>query len=351
MTIKDIARLCGVSVSTVSRVLNEKPDVSPAVRAAVLEAVRSSNYVPNNSARDLVKISSDAVGLVVKGVSNPFYADIIKAVEREIDAAGCTMVMQQIDISEDEVARGASMEREKKLRGLILLGGRSDYSAQDLGTITVPFVCCSFTNSFGTLSRAEYSAVSIEDEETAARAVRELHRLGHRRIAALVSERDDRSISELRCRGYTRALRECGLEPDPALVACAGSFGMRDAYEATMRLLDSGEEFSAIFCISDMMAIAAIKALGPGRARGLLGDRHRRAGVFGVHAPDADHAGAAEGAHGRGERPHTYGYDRGPGREPPGDARDTAAARGLGESRLTRIFRRDAEEININRRC
>ena len=261
MTIKDIARQCGVSVSTVSRVLNEKPDVSPAVRAAVLEAVRSSNYVPNNSARDLVKISSDAVGLVVKGVSNPFYADIIKAVEREIDAAGCTMVMQQIDISEDEVARGASMEREKKLRGIIFLGGRSDYTSEELGIITVPFVCCSYTNSFGSLARDEYSSVSIGDGETAARAVRELYRLGHRRIAALISERDDRSISELRYLGYVRALRGCGLAPDEALVACAGSFGMKDAYEATLDLLDSGAEFSAIFCISDMMAIAAIKAL------------------------------------------------------------------------------------------
>lgn len=113
MTIKDIARQCGVSVSTVSRVLNDRPDVSPAVRAAVLEALRSSNYVPNNSARDLVRVNSDAVGLVVRGVSNPFFADIIKAIEREIDAAGCTMVMQQIDIGEDEVARGAAMEREK----------------------------------------------------------------------------------------------------------------------------------------------------------------------------------------------------------------------------------------------
>lgn len=261
MTIKDIARQCGVSVSTVSRVLNDRPDVSPAVRAAVLEAVRSSNYVPNNSARDLVRVNSDAVGLVVRGVSNPFFADIIKAIEREIDAAGCTMVMQQIDIGEDEVARGAAMEREKKLRGLILLGGRSDYTAEDLGTITVPFVCCSFTNSFGTLSKSEYSSVSIEDFETARRAVRELHRLGHRRIAALVSETDDRSISELRYHGYTTALREFGLEPEPELVACAGSFGMHDAYAATLRLVDSGAEFTALFAISDMMAIAAIKAL------------------------------------------------------------------------------------------
>lgn len=271
MTIKDIARQCGVSVSTVSRVLNDRPDVSPAVRAAVLEAVRSSNYVPNNSARDLVRVNSDAVGLVVRGVSNPFFADIIKAIEREIDAAGCTMVMQQIDIGEDEVARGAAMEREKKLRGLILLGGRSDYTAEDLGTITVPFVCCSFTNSFGTLSKSEYSSVSIEDFETARRAVRELHRLGHRRIAALVSETDDRSISELRYHGYTTALREFGLEPEPELVACAGSFGMHDAYAATQRLLDSGAEFTALFAISDMMAIAAIKALED-RGKSVPGD-------------------------------------------------------------------------------
>lgn len=271
MTIKDIARQCGVSVSTVSRVLNDRPDVSPAVRAAVLEAVRSSNYVPNNSARDLVRVNSDAVGLVVRGVSNPFFADIIKAIEREIDAAGCTMVMQQIDIGEDEVARGAAMEREKKLRGLIFLGGRSDCAPEDMGTITVPFVCCSFTNSFGTLSKSEYSSVSIEDFETASRAVRELHRLGHRRIAALISETGDRSISELRYHGYTTALREFGLEPEPELVACAGSFGMHDAYAATQRLLDSGAEFTALFAISDMMAIAAIKALED-RGKSVPGD-------------------------------------------------------------------------------
>lgn len=271
MTIKDIARQCGVSVSTVSRVLNDRPDVSPAVRSAVLEAVRLSNYVPNNSARDLVRVSSDAVGLVVRGVSNPFFADIVKAIEREIDAAGGTMVMQQIDTGEDEVARGAAMEREKKLRGLIFLGGRSDYTPQELGIITVPFVCCSFTNNFGTLSKGEYSSVSIEDVEAASRAVRELYRLGHRRIAALVSATDDRSISELRYHGYARALRESGLEPEGSLVARAGSFGMKNAYEATLRLIDSGAEFTALFAISDMMAIAAIKALED-RGRSVPGD-------------------------------------------------------------------------------
>lgn len=261
MTIKDVARLCGVSVSTVSRVLNNRPDVSPAVREAVLEAVRSSNYVPNNSARALVRTSSDAVGLVVRGVSNPFYSDIIKVIGREIDAAGYTMVMQQIGANEDEIERGAIMEREKKLRGLIFLGGRWDYSPDELGRITVPFVCCSYTNSFGSLDKASYSSVTIEDGPTAERAVGELCALGHRKIACLVAETDDRSISELRYRGYLKALREHGVEPNPDLVARAGSFGMAEAYAATARLIKSGADFTAMFIIADAMAIAAIKAL------------------------------------------------------------------------------------------
>ncbi|MEG1633733.1 MAG: LacI family DNA-binding transcriptional regulator [Oscillospiraceae bacterium] len=261
MTIKDIARLCGVSVSTVSRVLNERPDVSPEVRTRVLEAVSSSNYIPNNSARDLVRTSSDAIGLVVRGVSNPFYADIIKTVEREIDAAGCTMVMQQIGSNEDEIKRGAVMEREKKLRGIVFLGGRSDYSSAELALLNVPFVCCAYTNSFGTLSEDEYSSVSIEDEKAAANAVKELYRLGHRRIAALVCDTHDRSISELRYLGYLRALEECGIAPDEALVECAGSFDMGDAYAAMTRLIGRGVNFTAVFTIADAMAIAAVKAL------------------------------------------------------------------------------------------
>lgn len=261
MTIKDIAKLCGVSVSTVSRVLNERPDVSPAVREKVLETVRSSNYIPNNSARDLVKTSSDAIGLVVKGVSNPFYSDIIKTVEREIDAAGYTMVMQQIGTCDDEIKRGAVMEREKKLRGIVFLGGRSDYAREELALLNVPFVCCAYTNNFGTLSDREYSSVSIEDVEAAGRAVGELCDLGHRRIAALVSDRDDRSISELRYHGYVNALRQRGLPLDESLVECARSFEMDDAYAAEKRLLERTRDFSAMFVISDAMAIAAMKAL------------------------------------------------------------------------------------------
>lgn len=261
MTIKDIAKECGVSISTVSRVLNGRPDVREEVRQRVLDCMQQHNYIPNNTARDLVKTNSDTVGLVVRGVSNPFYTNIIKTIQQEIDRAGYTLVMQQIHSGEDEIKCGAIMEREKKLRGLIFLGGRSDYTESEIALLNVPFVCCSYTNNYGNLSDTQYSSVSIEDEETAFRAVESLYRMGHRRIAVLLSEKDDRSVSELRYSGYLRALKTYGLEPDEALVTCAGNFTMPAAYRATRELLEQTNDFTALFCISDSMAIAAMRAL------------------------------------------------------------------------------------------
>ena len=261
MTIKDIAKLCNVSVSTVSRVLNDRPDVSEDVRRKVLSAIKDSNYIPNNSARDLVRTKSDAIGLVVRGVSNPFYTDIIRAIESTITQAGFTLVMQQIASCDDEIKCGAVMEREKRLRGIIFLGGQFDYTAADLALLNVPFVCCSYSNRYGTLTEGEYSSVSIADEETAKEAVRELYRHGHRRIAALISRPDDQSISQLRYEGYVSALEELGLEFDPGLVISAGGFNIRDAYNAVSERLQQGAEFTALFAIADSMAIGAMRAL------------------------------------------------------------------------------------------
>lgn len=262
MTIRDIARECGVSVSTVSRVLNGRPDVSPAVRRQVLAVVERQGYIPNNSARDLVRSQSDAIGVVVRGTGNLFFSDMLKTVAREIDAAGSTMVLRQIDSDADEVKEGAILEREKKLRGLIFLGGRFDYTPAELALIGVPYVCCSYTNCFGSLREEDYASVSIDDHLTAYRAVEVLLQLGHRRIAALIPSRDDRSISQLRCNGYLAALRDNGVAFDEGLLAeTGGSFEMEDAYRAVSRLAEEGKDFSALFTLSDTMAMAAIKAL------------------------------------------------------------------------------------------
>lgn len=261
MTIKDIARACGVGVSTVSRVLNNRPDVSDEVRRKVLDEVERQGYIPNNSARDLVKTQSDAIGVVARGIGNPFFSDLLKTITREIDRSGFTMVLRQIGSDEDEVKAGAILEREKKLRGLIFLGGRFDYTSAELALIGVPYVCCSYTNRFGTLNAEDYAYASIDDYQTAHRAVTELINLGHRHIAALLPSSTDRSISQLRYKGYCAALAEHGIEEDSVLVEETGSFDMSAAYQGMLELLERSRDFTAVFTVSDMMAIAAMKAL------------------------------------------------------------------------------------------
>lgn len=261
MTIKDIAKQCGVSISTVSRVLNNRPDVSEENRQRVLAVIENSNYIPNNSARDLVKTKSDCIGLIVRGVSNPFYTDIIRSIEAQISARGYTMVMQQISSTDDEVKCGAMMERDKRLQGILFLGGRFDYTSEELSPLNVPFVCCSYSNEYGTLQRSEYSSVSIADEEEAYRAVKELYNAGHRRIAALIFRPDDKSVSQLRYQGYQKALADFGLEADENLVICAESFDIQGAYLAVQEKLRQKVPFTAIFAIADSMAIGAMRAL------------------------------------------------------------------------------------------
>lgn len=264
LTIKDIASRCGVSVSTVSRVLNNHPDVSAAVRAKVLDVVREVHYVPNNSARDLVRTKSDAVGLVVRGVGNPFFSEVIHAIEKEIEQAGYSLVLHQINSGEDELLAGASLSCSKKLQGLILLGGRFDYEPEKIAALGVPFVCCSYTNSFGSLDKEAYSSVYIDDQEEAYRAVTALIEQGHRKIAILLDSTQDRSISQLRYHGYCQALQENQIPIDPDLVEEVGTFKMAAAYEGMKRLMDRRKDFTAVFAIADSMAVAAMKALHEG---------------------------------------------------------------------------------------
>ena len=261
MTIKDIAERCGVSVSTVSRVLNNHPDVSAANRERVLAVVQELHYVPNNSARDLVKPAADSIGLVVRGVGNPFFTGIIRATERMITEAGYTMVLHLIQSGEDELRAGAELARSKRLLGLILLGGCFDYTPEQTAPLGVPFVCCTYTNSFGTLDRMEYSSVSIDDEQAAYRAVRLLTDHGHRKIGVILESVRDHSISQLRYKGYCQALQDAGIPLDPELVEETVTYEMADGYAGMERLLKRRRDLTAVFAISDAMAVAAMKAL------------------------------------------------------------------------------------------
>ena len=261
MTIRDVADYCGISVSTVSRVLNDRPDVSKEVRQKVLDAVKTLHYVPNNSARDLVRTSSDSIGVIVRGAGNPFFTTLIHSVEQAITEAGYTMIINQIPSSADEIAAGASLARSKRLQGLIFLGGCFDYTEADVAALGVPFVCCTFTNSFGSLKEKSYSSVSIDDCAEAEKAVNLLIEHGHRKIGIILDKKDDHSIGQLRYMGYLNALKNAGIEPEDDLTEEVDEYEMNAAYQGTLRLLERRKDMTAIFVIADSLAIATIKAL------------------------------------------------------------------------------------------
>ena len=261
MTIKDIARLAGVSVSTVSRALNDHPDVSKEAKQKVLAVVEEYNYIPNTSARELGKTTSDNIGVVVRGMSNPFYTKIITEIGASIERAGYTMVMQQVGTLDDEIMTGAVMERDKKLLGLIFLGGRLDYTKEEVSSINVPFVCTTFNNRYGTLDDADYSSVGIDDAQAAYDAVEKLFKKGHRKVAVLLPSPDDGSVSQVRFEGYSKAVEDFNLEKSDDLIIPINSFNVADAYEGMKKWLKKGVDFSAIFSISDNLAMGAMKAL------------------------------------------------------------------------------------------
>ena len=261
VTIKDIAKACGVGVSTVSRVLNNRPDVSAEVREKVLLEVRRSGYIPNNSARDLGRNQGNTIGVVVRGTGNLFFADIFNKMTDEADARGFSIIPRFISSDDDEIQAGAYLEREKRLRGIIFLGGRFDYTPEEMSVIDVPYVLCTYSNEFGTLPDEGYSSVSIDDYRTAAEAVEMLIGLGHRKIAVLIPSISDHSIGELRYQGYRDALAAHGIEMDPQLVVKTGSFDLGDAYKNVKELAARNRTFTAMFAVSDTMALAAMKAI------------------------------------------------------------------------------------------
>lgn len=261
-TIKDVAAHCGVAVSTVSRVLNGHPDVSKATSDKVMAAVRELYYIPNHSARDLAATRQvKSIGLVVRGAENPFYTPIITAIGDACEDAGYTMVLRQIPTGADEASEGAELVQSKRLMGLILLGGRFDYTQEEGSAFGVPVVCCTFANQFGDLEQDAYSSVSIDDVNEAYRATHALIANGHRNIAVLLDAPDDRSISELRYRGYCQALEDAGLPVQDDLVVRAQNYTMGAAYEGVHELYSRRPDVTAIFSVSDLMAIAAMKAL------------------------------------------------------------------------------------------
>lgn len=264
ITIRDVAKLCGVGVTTVSRAINNYPDISEATREKIMRVIRENHYVPNNSARNLKRTASKTVAVLVKGIANPFFSKMLQVFERETQKERYSCILQHVDENQDEIDVAAELEKEKRLCGLIFLGGQFSHSAEKLRRLTVPFVL-STTGIAEQTGRNRYSFVSVDDFHESYKMVRYLCRLGHKRIAVIAAGEGDESIGRLRLEGYRKALADCGIPPREALVRrmkeTIATYTMENGYAVTKELLESGEDFTALYAISDSLAVGACRAL------------------------------------------------------------------------------------------
>ena len=264
MTIKDIARASGYAVGTVSRVLNGQPDVSSEARTKILAVVAETGFQPNDNARHLKQRTGTDVAVVVKGARNLLFAGILEEIQARIKAHGCAAVVYYLDEDDDEVEQAIRVCRELKPMGVLFLGGNRDNFLAKFERVKLP--CVLVTTRADTMGCRNLSSVSTDDVEGAAQAIRYLLRMGHRNIGVVGGRTGGWNTSQLRLSGCQRSFDDAGAPFDPQRQFQMAKYSMEGGYEATRTLLERDPGLTAIFAMSDVMAMGAIRAL---RDRGL----------------------------------------------------------------------------------
>lgn len=264
ITIKDIAKKCGVGVSTVSRAINNHPEISEDTRNKIMEVIKENNFVPNNSARNLKLLDTKTIAVLIKGIDNPFFQNMIKVFEEEIQNEKYTFILHRVDSNQDEIEVALELIKEKRLKGIVFLGGFFSHDKKMLKKITVPFVLSTIAIS-GDVDKNLYSSVSVDDVSESKKIVNLLCGYGHKDIAILAFNSRDKSISKLRVEGYCKALLENNIAINDKLIRYTldnqNAYTMENGYKLMKELLDSKEKFTAVYAISDSMAIGACKAI------------------------------------------------------------------------------------------
>lgn len=259
MTIKDLAAKTGYAVGTVSRALNDHPNVSDKARKAILQAARESGFQLNVNAKQLKQAHSNSILVIVKGTGNELFAEMLEYIQNLVGKTRYQLAVDYNDEDDNEVIRAVQLCREKKPLGLLFLGGNSKNFARDFDKIDVPAVLV--TNDASALRFQNLSSVCTDDAAAAQCAIETLIGLGHRKIAVIGGDRNNSDTSCLRFEGCMRAFRAHDIPFDPHRDYQGVRYSYQDGYNAVKALLEAGSEFTAIFACADVMAIGAIRAL------------------------------------------------------------------------------------------
>jgi LacI family repressor for deo operon, udp, cdd, tsx, nupC, and nupG len=258
-SIKDVARLAGVSTATVSRTLAEPDKVSESTRRKVQVAIERSGYVRNELARSFRMQSTQTILVLVPDIGNPFYSLIIQGLEEVAQKHGYRLLLGDTQNHPEREIEYLQSVMQRQVDGVISLGHTLPQVLAFKDGKAVPLVmACEY------LHDATVSSISIDNVAAAALATSHLIDLGHSRIA-FINGPAQTPLSKDRLRGYREALKAAGLAYDKTLVV-RGDFSLLSGERAALALLDADIQFSAIFAANDAMGIGAIKVL---RARKL----------------------------------------------------------------------------------
>lgn len=258
ITIKDIARLSGYSLGTVSRVLNGHPDVSAAARERVMAVVQQQGFEPNANARHLKMRAQSAVAVLVKGSRNLLFADILERIQSLLQDSGEEVYVAYLDEDADEVQYAVQLEKLRRPKGFLFLGGDLECFRRGFAQVTAPSVL--LTNDAQSLGFKNLSSFSTDDAAAAGEAVEYLCRCGHRRIGVLGGNLASEQISVKRLQGVRSAMARNGLPFDPARHYVPCRYSMAEGYAAARKLLAREPELTAVFALGDVIAMGAMRA-------------------------------------------------------------------------------------------
>lgn len=254
-TISQVAKEAGISVATVSRVINQKGAVTPETARKVQEAIERLGYQPNVWGRNLRRGESRVVLVLVPNVSNPFYAPIISGAEDRLSKDGYSILLCMTNADANRRAFYLEFLKDGRADGAILMEPATDDAHVARLAREYPLVqCCEYCDN------QEVSHVSVDNFTAAYEVVKALADLGHTRIGFVGADNDFISTT-FRQKGYQEGLRSLGIpvrEADQLLAS--GDYSFASGVECARRLLDREDRPTALFCVSDVLALGAIQA-------------------------------------------------------------------------------------------
>jgi LacI family transcriptional regulator len=261
VTIKDISKEAGVSYATVSRALNNHPEVNEDTKKRIIKIANEMGYQPNEIAQGLVKNKTKTIGLMIPDITNPFFPEVAIGVEEAASKVGYTVFLINTNWDEERELNSFKVLLRKQIDGLII--APSSENLEHLENILNKGIKIVFLGR--KLDCKGSTSIMIDNEIGMYKAVEYLINKGHKNIAFLGGQKE-LSMNQGRLKGYKNALKDYALEINEELIKFDNS-KREGGYHLTRKLIESGLKFSAVVTVNDLLALGAIQAI---KEKGLL---------------------------------------------------------------------------------